>query len=82
MPRMAQNAAMSFPDHVIGTESPYPTVHSVTCAQREYNYDAHIVTIITVLWSHFNTRPYILILLVARSIVTIRPIVYTGWGID
>ena len=29
MPRMAQNAAMSFPAHVIGTASPYPTVHNV-----------------------------------------------------
>ena len=29
MPRMAQKAAMSFPGHVMGTVSPYPTVHSV-----------------------------------------------------
>ena len=31
MPRMAQKAAISLPGHVIGTASPYPTVHSVIC---------------------------------------------------
>jgi len=33
MPIMAQAAAISFPIHVTGTASPYPTVHSVICNQ-------------------------------------------------
>lgn len=31
IPKMAENAAMSFPAQVVGTTSPYPTVHSVIC---------------------------------------------------
>ena len=31
IPRIAENEAMTFPPHVVGTTSPYPTVHSVTC---------------------------------------------------
>jgi hypothetical protein len=31
MPIRAQNEAMSFPIHVVGAMSPYPTVHRVIC---------------------------------------------------
>jgi len=30
MPSIAENDAISFPAHVSGTTSPYPTVHNVT----------------------------------------------------
>ena len=37
IPSMAEKAAISFPAHVVGTTSPYPTVHSVI-----YNHNDNI----------------------------------------
>lgn len=32
IPKRAQNEATNLPAHVLGTVSPYPTVHNVICA--------------------------------------------------
>ena len=41
IPNIAQKAAISLPHHVIGTVSPYPTVHRVICKQNLATYTLH-----------------------------------------